>query len=382
MQKGIWQNKYSNNKIYPYLNKDIDCDVIVVGGGISGAITSFFLGKEGFNVVVLEKNIIGYKNTSISTSCITDFVDELYLKREKDKNNLSRLNRRANALLDEILVDIGDNNYLKKINHNIISTKMFQKGMFKAELDQRVKLGEEVNMLEKGNGIVIDNLARTINPYNLTCDIFSYLSSFPNVHIYENTKLKSFNSSYDCVKVITNNDYVISAKSLIITTSIDGIDISSIPSCELYKRFGIKLKTNFKEDLSLKVLNDIPINIRVDNFGNMLVSGIDTKYNYRMENDKYLSMQEKENEKRLKSLVYKLFPKIEIADEIISFSGDIIQTKDRLPVISEIDKLPNVYLNVGVGSSSIQNVLIGADILKEAVRGYYKKEASLFKINR
>ena len=366
MQKGIWQNKYSNNKIYPYLNKDIDCDVIVVGGGISGAITSFFLGKEGFNVVVLEKNIIGYKNTSISTSCITDFVDELYLKREKDKNNLSRLNRRANALLDEILVDIGDNNYLKKINHNIISTKMFQKGMFKAELDQRVKLGEEVNMLEKGNGIVIDNLARTINPYNLTCDIFSYLSSFPNVHIYENTKLKSFNSSYDCVKVITNNDYIISAKSLIITTSIDGIDISSIPSCELYKRFGIKLKTNFKED----------------NFGNMLVSGIDTKYNYRMENDKYLSMQEKENEKRLKSLVYKLFPKIEIADEIISFSGDIIQTKDRLPVISEIDKLPNVYLNVGVGSSSIQNVLIGADILKEAVRGYYKKEASLFKINR
>ena len=382
MQKGIWQNKYSNNKIYPYLNKDIDCDVIVVGGGISGAITSFFLGKEGFNVVVLEKNIIGYKNTSISTSCITDFVDELYLKREKDKNNLSRLNRRANALLDEILVDIGDNNYLKKINHNIISTKMFQKGMFKAELDERVKLGEEVNMLEKGNGIVIDNLARTINPYNLTCDIFSYLSSFPNVHIYENTKLKSFNSSYDCVKVITNNDYVISAKSLIITTSIDGIDISSIPSCELYKRFGIKLKTNFKEDLSLKVLNDIPINIRVDNFGNMLVSGIDTKYNYRMENDKYLSMQEKENEKRLKSLVYKLFPKIEIADEIISFSGNIIQTKDRLPVISEIDKLPNVYLNVGVGSSSIQNVLIGADILKEAVRGYYKKEASLFKINR
>ncbi len=382
MQKGIWQNKYSNNKIYPYLNKDIDCDVIVVGGGISGAITSFFLGKEGFNVVVLEKNIIGYKNTSISTSCITDFVDELYLKREKDKNNLSRLNRRANALLDEMLVDIGDNNYLRKINHNIISTKMFQKGMFKAELDERVKLGEEVNMLEKGNGIVIDNLARTINPYNLTCDIFSYLSSFPNVHIYENTKLKSFNSSYDCVKVITNNDYIISAKSLIITTSIDGIDISSIPSCELYKRFGIKLKTNFKEDLSLKVLNDIPINIRVDNFGNMLVSGIDTKYNYRMENDKYLSMQEKENEKRLKSLVYKLFPKIEIADEIISFSGDIIQTKDRLPVISEIDKLPNVYLNVGVGSSSIQNVLIGADILKEAVRGYYKKEASLFKINR
>lgn len=382
MQKGIWQNKYSNNKIYPYLNKDIDCDVIVVGGGISGAITSFFLAKEGFNVVVIEKNIIGYKNTNISTASITDFVDELYLRREKDRNTISRLNKRANALLDEILVDIGDNNYLKRINHNIISTKMFQKGLFKAELEEREKIGEKVNILQKGNGIVIDSLARTINPYDLTCDIFSYLSNFPNVRIYENTNLISFKSSFDSVRVETNNDYIITGKSLIITTSIDGIEISSIPTCELYKRFGIKLKTNFKEDLSLKVLNDIPIYIRVDNFGNMLVSGIDTKYNYKMENDKYLYMQEKENEKRLKALVYKLFPKIELADEIVSFSGNIIATKDKLPIISEIDKLPNVYLNVGVGSSSISNVLIGADILKEAVRGYYKKEASLFKINR
>lgn len=382
MQKGIWQNKYSNNKIYPYLNKDTECDVIVVGGGISGAITSFFLAKEGFGVVVLEKNIIGCKNTNISTSSITDFVDELYLKREKDKNTISRLNKKANALLDEILVDIGDSNYLKRINHNIISTKMFQKSMFKAELEERKKLGEEVNILEKGNGIVIDNLAHRINPYNLTCDIFNYLSKFPNVHIYENTNLKSFKSTLDFVKVVTSNDYIITAKSLIITTSVDGIDIGSIPSCELYKRFGIKLKTNFKEELSLKVLNDIPISVRVDNFGNMLVSGIDTKYNYKMENDKYIYTQEKENEKKLKTLVYRLFPKIEIADEIASFSGNIIQTKDKLPIISEIDKLPNVYLNIGVGSSSISNVIIGADILKEAVRGYYKKEASLFKINR
>lgn len=382
MQKNIWKDKYKQEKIYPYLNSDKDCDVVIIGGGISGAITAFFLAKEGFNVVVLEKNIIGYKNTSISMSSITDFVDELYIKREKDRKTISMLNRRANSLLDEILVDIGDNIYLDKINHNIITTKMFQKGLFKAELEERKKIGEEVTMLEKGSGIVIDSIARKINPYELTCDIFKYLSNFLNVHIYENTYLKSFKSSYDMVEIITNNDFKIRAKSLIITTSVDGIVIPSIPECELYRRYGIKLKTNFKENLSLKVLNDIPIYIRVDNFGNMLVSGADTKYTYRMENAKYMEMQERENEKKLKALVCKLFPKIEISDEIISFSGNIINTKDKLPIISEIDKLPNVYLNVGVGSSSIANTLIGADILKEAVRGYYKKEASLFKINR
>ena len=44
--------------------------------------------------------------------------------------------------------------------------------------------------------------------------------------------------------------------------------------------------------------------------------------------------------------------------------------------------MPNVYLNVGMGSSSISQMLIGADILKEAIKGYYKKEMNLFKITR
>lgn len=382
MQKGIWIDKNTNAKIYPYLNKDMECDVVIVGGGISGAITAFFLAKEGFNVIILEKNIIGHKNTSISSSCFTDFIDELYIKQEKNNSTLTMLNRRANALLDEILVAIDNTYYIQKINHNIISTKMFQKGMFKSELEERIKNKEKAYMLEKGNGIVIESYARALNSYELTNNIFKYISAFSNVHIYENTALKSFSSSIDSVEVVTNNDYIIKAKSLVITTSISGMDFSSIPGCELYKRYEVKLKTNFKEDLSLKVLNDIPIYVRVDNFGNMIISGIDTKYNYRMENTKYMQLQEKENEKKLISLAYKLFPKIEISDEITSFSGNIITTKDKLPIISEIDKLPNVYLNIGVGSSSIANVLIGADILKEAVRGYYKKEASLFKINR
>ena len=382
MQKGIWIDDNTNIKVYPYLNKDIETDVVVVGGGVSGAITAFFLAKEGFDVVVLEKNIIGCSNTSLSCGTITDFTDQMYIKVEKDKETINKMQIKANKLLDEILVDINNNKDLKRINHNIITTKMFQKGIFKAEQEKRNTLGQKVELLEKGNGIVIEEESRLIDTYELTAQIINYLNKFPNVHIYENTSLISFNTNYNGVEITTNNDFKIKAGSLILTTRVDGLNIASIPNCQLYRRFGIKLKTNFKEELSLKVLNDIPIYIRVDNFGNMIVSGIDTKYSYRMENSKVIEMLEKENEKRLIGLVAKIFPKIEIAEEIISFSGNILDTKDKLPIISEIDKLPNVYLNIGVGCSAIANVLVGADILKEAVQGYYKKEASLFKLNR
>ena len=126
----------------------MECDVIIVGGGICGAITSYFLAKDGFKVAVIEKNIIGYKNTSLSSACITDFVDEMYIKNNKDtKDNIRRkifdMKKRANALLDEILVDIQKQEYLKKTDYTILNNKMFQKGLFRSEANIREELGEK-----------------------------------------------------------------------------------------------------------------------------------------------------------------------------------------------------------------------------------------------
>ena len=57
MQKGIWLIKNKIKNIYPYLSDNIECDVVIVGGGICGAITAYFLAKDGFKIAVLEKNI-------------------------------------------------------------------------------------------------------------------------------------------------------------------------------------------------------------------------------------------------------------------------------------------------------------------------------------
>ena len=111
MQIGFWLNKNNINNIYPYLSKNMECDVVVVGGGICGAITSYFLAKDGFKVAVIERNIIGYKNTSISSACITDFTDDMYIKNSKEMNeNIRRkmceLKKRANYTKTRIFKEI------------------------------------------------------------------------------------------------------------------------------------------------------------------------------------------------------------------------------------------------------------------------------------
>ena len=393
MQKGVWLNKNKITNVYPYLSKNMECDVIIVGGGICGAITSYFLAKDGFKVAVIEKNIIGYKNTSLSSACITDFVDDLYIKNSKDtKDNIRRkifdMKKRANALLDEILVDIQKQEYLKKTDYTILNNKMFQKGLFRSEANIREELGEKAELLEDIDymnthcAVNIKGGSRMIDAYDFTSKIFEYISSFPNVYIFENTKLKNINANYDYVEITTQNDFKIKASSLILTTGIDSFALSKIPNIEVYRRFSIVTNINLNKRICAKLLNDIPIYIRNDERGNMIVSGIDTKYIAKMENEKYIDMLKKDNARRLTSVISKLFPKVEISKEIGMYSGNIYVTKDNMPIIGEIEDVPNTYINLGVGSSSISQMLIGADILKDAIKGYYKKEMNLFKLTR
>lgn len=393
MKKGFWLNKNKINHVYPYLSKDMECDVIIVGGGICGAITAYFLAKDGYKVAVVEKNIIGYKNTSLSSACITDFMDEMYIKNYKEANsNIRRklydMKKKANSLLDEILVDIQKQEYLKKVDYNIINNKMFQKNMFKSEAKIRTELGEKAEVIDDldylniSSGINVKNGARMIDSYEFTSKIFEYIATYPNVYIFENTKIRNINACYDYVEVFSQNDFRIIANSLILTTELQILPISNLPNVDVYKRFSLVTNTGLNKRLCAKVVNDIPLYIRNDEKGNMIISGIDTKYIAKMNNIKYLEMIENENEKRLKSVITKLFPKIEISKEIGIYSGNIYITKDNMPIIGEIEEIPNTYINLGVGSSSILQMLIGADILKDAIKGYYKKEMNLFKVRR
>lgn len=46
-------NKVENK--YEYLTEDIDTDVIIVGGGVTGSILGYYLSKNNINCVILEK---------------------------------------------------------------------------------------------------------------------------------------------------------------------------------------------------------------------------------------------------------------------------------------------------------------------------------------
>lgn len=65
-------------KEFPKLNEDLDCDVLVVGGGICGILCAYFLQLSGKKVILLEADKICGKKTLKTTATITAIEDLMY----------------------------------------------------------------------------------------------------------------------------------------------------------------------------------------------------------------------------------------------------------------------------------------------------------------
>src|SRR5688572_14062523 len=60
---------------YPKLEKNIKTDVLVLGGGISGALTAHYLVQEGIDCVLIDARTIGLGSTCASTSLLQYEID-------------------------------------------------------------------------------------------------------------------------------------------------------------------------------------------------------------------------------------------------------------------------------------------------------------------
>ena len=52
------------------LNQDVDCEVAIVGAGITGALVAYYLTKEGIRTVIVDRREVGTGSTSATTGLL------------------------------------------------------------------------------------------------------------------------------------------------------------------------------------------------------------------------------------------------------------------------------------------------------------------------
>ena len=75
----IW-NRIAEKPSFPPLPGDFSTDTVVIGGGMAGILTAYFLQKQGVDAVVLEAETVGSGQTQNTTAKITSQHGLIYHK--------------------------------------------------------------------------------------------------------------------------------------------------------------------------------------------------------------------------------------------------------------------------------------------------------------
>ncbi len=71
----FWPLKNGLLSVYPALKEDLNCDVVVLGAGITGAFIAHRLAEEGLHIVVLDKRDVCAGSTSANTALLQYELD-------------------------------------------------------------------------------------------------------------------------------------------------------------------------------------------------------------------------------------------------------------------------------------------------------------------
>ena len=190
--KSIWESEYINKNVKK-LNRDLDLDVLIIGGGLTGLSTLYNLRHSKLKIALVEENLVGLGTTAKTTGKI-NYLQELIYYDIAKKSNVQK------SLL-----------YLKsQVNATVELIKIIKKEKIACDLEQVTsfvyahqkdlkKLQYQANLLKKV-GIDVKEHYQD-NAYSISVSntfVFQplkYILALKNIclnnkqHIYEKTKI-------------------------------------------------------------------------------------------------------------------------------------------------------------------------------------------------
>lgn len=369
--KSIWLDV--KNKVLKRVTKDLECDTLVVGGGITGLSTLYQLRKNNVKALLIERNKCGEGVTARSTAKIT------YLQ-EKEYMNIRRFGKvdLAKGYLESQITAVKE---LKRIidKENIsCDLKKSESLLFTDDEENKVKLLEEYNFL-KESGVAAEFIENGENfKYAIkVSDTYmfhpvKYVIGLKNIlqeYVYENSKLEKINREDGICKCYVNN-HVIKCRHVVIATH--------------YPYFILPLLFPFKNHVETSYVGAV----KVREFKNVNAINIDDEtisYRYHQDDkNNYLiyltNSLASPNIKSIKGNFENLKKKYNF--DYVWSNKDII-TNDYLPLIGKLDEDDNgVLLACGYNTWGMTNATLASMILRDTILKRQNKYIELFRPDR
>lgn len=381
---------------YPKLEHSIKTDVLIIGAGISGALSAYHLINAGIECVQVDARTVGLGSTCASTSLLQYELDKplCELAKQIGYENASRAYNMCAEAID------GLEAVSKKINFSFFEKQQclyfaaYKKDikLIEEEFAIRKKTGFDVQLLndeqiEKQFGLkasvaILSTKAAATDAYLFTHALLA-ASIKKGLAVYDRTNVVKIDYRKNGVTVKTENGQTIHAKKIVNATGYEITEFIEKKIIKLHSTYAFAsehIQSKLPEWGNKTLLwntADPYLYIRLTKDNRIMVGGRDEDFYSPAKRDRLI----KKKTTQLKKDYMKLFPSIEFKPEF-SWAGTFGSTKDSLPYIGTYSKTPHTYYALGFGGNGITFSLIAAQIITDMIKGKKNKDASLYAFDR
>jgi glycine/D-amino acid oxidase-like deaminating enzyme len=381
---------------YPKLEKNIKTDVVVLGGGISGALTAHYLIQEGINCTLIDARTIGLGSTCASTSLLQYEIDTplhelIKMVGEKNAVRSYKLGVSAVTKLAALAIKIGMEDFEMKESFYYAAYKKdipFLKKEFvvRKQNGLKVKWLDENQVIEQFGfscpGGILSDVAAATDTYLLTHYLLQYNIN-KGLVVYDRTPVVSIKHNRFDVQLKTKEKFIITSKNLVYATGYEVVDFISRPIVKLTSTYAIASEA-FNSPVKLGKSNALLWNtakpylyLRPTNDNRIIIGGRDEEFFSHIKRDKLIPRKSKQLQKDFK----KIFPSIPFKTEF-SWAGIFGSTKDGLPYIGQYRNLRNSFFALGFGGNGITFSQVAGEIIASLIKGQKNKDADIFSFER
>ena len=235
----FWQVKEGLLHDFPTLSQDLRTDVLVIGGGISGALIGHKLLQEGIATAVVDKRHIGFGSTSASTALLQYEIDTPLHKLsamagEGQATRAYRLCEEAIEALESICGKLADRAEFER--HPSLWYASYKKdvaGLLEPEFRARKKQGFRVRMLAEHEvremfgfsapAGILSAVGATCHPYKLTSSLMKKIVR-QGGKVHDLTEIASWTPARNHVVLTTTAGHRITAKYVVIAAGYESQD--------------------------------------------------------------------------------------------------------------------------------------------------------------
>jgi len=384
------------------LRESIDCDIAIIGAGITAALVTDALIATGKRIVVLDAREVAQGSTAASTALLqyeidTHLIDLTHVLGAQRAmrayracaESFTRLESRFPELLPLAGYERRQSLYLASDAKAVVKLR--------AEMAARLDIGFHCEWLDdqvlrtrfgcRRPGGILSALGAQVDPFRLTRGLFA-ANSRHGVRMFARTRVTQLEEETDGLRLLTAGGNTVTARDVVVCAGYESLDFLPRGFADIHNTFALVTEPLSNDGaVNRGWLDTLPLvwesarpylYLRSTPDGRLLVGGTDVPFKNAAARDLLLPRQARKLIDQFEDMFGNELPPVDHA-----WAGSFAETRDGLPLIGRVPGLsPRLQFALCYGGNGITYSVHAGEMVRAGIEGREHPLADVFGFGR